>query len=158
MLRLCLWPRPSVKRCSGCTEEKPLADFPRSANNADGVMGWCLACNRAKHVPRPYVPRTPEQEAAHQRHNATYRERHPGDRARRAKQWRAEHPKATAAHDAVARALRNGTLVKPETCQRCPKKGRLEAHHEDYEKPLEVEWLCRRCHKKADVMELGVAV
>jgi hypothetical protein len=39
-----------------------------------------------------------------------------------------------------------GTVVRPETCSRCAQGGTIEGHHEDYDKPLEVEWLCRPCH------------
>ncbi len=47
----------------------------------------------------------------------------------------------------VRTALRKGTIVKPELCSRCGNKAkRLEAHHHDYSKPLEVEWLCTPCH------------
>ena len=51
------------------------------------------------------------------------------------------------AHKEVEKALRRGALKKPahcEQCQRIPK--RLEGHHEDYSKPLEVHWICHRCH------------
>jgi hypothetical protein len=45
-------------------------------------------------------------------------------------------------------ALRNRSLVKPAHCQArgCTRQHRLEAHHEDYERPFEVEWFCPRCH------------
>jgi|SRR5215469_2603730 len=47
----------------------------------------------------------------------------------------------------VKRAVANGKLVKPLDCQGCGASNkRLDAHHKDYSKPLEVEWLCRRCH------------
>lgn len=40
---------------------------------------------------------------------------------------------------------RRGKLI-PQPCRVCgdPK---AEKHHHDYSKPLEVEWLCRSCHR-----------
>ena len=44
-------------------------------------------------------------------------------------------------------ALRSGQLKAPNTCQRCGASDRqIHGHHEDYAKPLEVIWLCARCH------------
>lgn len=37
--------------------------------------------------------------------------------------------------------------VKRDKCEVCGKTA-VEAHHEDYSKPLEVKWLCRRHHLK----------
>lgn len=67
------------------------------------------------------------------------------------RRWRALHPGRAAAHCAVHRAIARGTLVRPETCQTegCG-RGRPEAHHDDYSKPLEVRWLCKPCHVRAD--------
>jgi hypothetical protein len=69
---------------------------------------------------------------------------------------RERKPKQTAAKMAVGIAIRNGTLVKPICCSLCLESpvfadGRsgIQAHHEDYGNPLEVVWLCYRCH--ADV-------
>lgn len=43
--------------------------------------------------------------------------------------------------------LRRGNVVKPSTCARCGGTGeRIEAHHKDHAKPLDVEWLCSVCH------------
>lgn len=52
------------------------------------------------------------------------------------------------AHYLVAAALKRGVLIKPVLCEECHKERKLEAHHADYSKPLEVEWLCPRCHGK----------
>lgn len=45
-------------------------------------------------------------------------------------------------------AIRDGVLKRPRFCllksSRC--SGRIEAHHSDYNKPLEVLWLCREHH------------
>lgn len=38
--------------------------------------------------------------------------------------------------------------MKPKKCQECQQVARLYGHHNDYHKPLEVEWLCQPCHEK----------
>jgi hypothetical protein len=54
-----------------------------------------------------------------------------------------------AAHSAVAAAVASGALIRPLKCERCPvEAANLVAHHYDYDKQLDVEWLCRKCHGK----------
>lgn len=37
--------------------------------------------------------------------------------------------------------------IKPDGCSVCKEKtGKIEGHHPDYEKPLEIIWACRDCH------------
>jgi excisionase family DNA binding protein len=55
----------------------------------------------------------------------------------------------TTARMAVARAIKDGTLVR-QSCH-CGKAG--EAHHPDYSKPLEVEWLCKQHHRERHAQE-----
>lgn len=45
-------------------------------------------------------------------------------------------------------AIKKGILKRPETCVCCGRSGsgRIVAHHPDYSKPLEVQWLCDTCH------------
>lgn len=42
-----------------------------------------------------------------------------------------------------------GRIVRPTRCERCKRKSQqpIEAHHEDYSRPLDVEWLCFTCHR-----------
>ena len=51
------------------------------------------------------------------------------------------------------KALKKGILIRPSNCSKCNenksfKDGRsgIQAHHNDYNKPLEVRWLCQKCH------------
>lgn len=39
-----------------------------------------------------------------------------------------------------------GIIKRPEACERCRKSAKVEGHHNDYSKPLVVEWLCKECH------------
>lgn len=50
------------------------------------------------------------------------------------------------AHRYVAKAIRLGVL-KEQPCEICGNFD-VDAHHDDYTKPLEVRWLCRSCHRK----------
>lgn len=57
------------------------------------------------------------------------------------------------AHSVVERAIKNGRLTNPGKCSTCGYSGKfddgrtaIQAHHNDYNKPLEVRWLCQKCH------------
>ena len=67
------------------------------------------------------------------------------------KRWRDRNREKKRAHDAVAYSLRTGKLVKGP-CEQLGSDcgGRVEAHHDDYTKPLSIRWLCKRHHKQAD--------
>jgi hypothetical protein len=68
------------------------------------------------------------------------------------------------AHRLVRQALLERKMERGECCEGCGVSGRfrttptgkrgrytLEGHHENYDKPLEVVWLCKSCHKRADI-------
>lgn len=38
-------------------------------------------------------------------------------------------------------------ITRPEICEKCFISCKPQGHHRDYSKPLEVVWLCARCHK-----------
>lgn len=53
------------------------------------------------------------------------------------------------AKEKARQAYKNGLIQKPLFCEKCHEKKPLDKHHPDYNKPLEVMWLCRSCHKVA---------
>lgn len=52
---------------------------------------------------------------------------------------------ATKAHNMVKRAIKNGWLV-PQPCEVCGATKRIHAHHEDYNYPMQIQWLCTAHH------------
>lgn len=118
-----------LKRCKGCGETKAVQDFTRCDKNRDGYWGKCKTCCAA--MSAEWRRANPEKVAAG---NKRHMERHP-DKAR--------------ARSVVTSAVERGTLMKPDRCEGCGElfaAPELHAHHRDYSKPLEVEWLCVGCH------------
>ena len=54
------------------------------------------------------------------------------------------HPAIYAAHRATKKAILLGDITR-QSCEVCG-DGRSNAHHDDYSKPLDVRWLCRKHH------------
>ena len=104
---------------------------------ADGHLGKCKECTKA-------------DVKLHRKENDSVREydRKRGNRqtAEDTRRYRAENPRKYAAHCAVGSALRTGKLIKLDKCEQCMSDLHVEGHHDDYSKPLEVRWLCSRCH------------
>ena len=59
--------------------------------------------------------------------------------------WAERNPEKRKAHYATGNAIRDGNLIK-QPCEVCSTTEDIEAHHDDYTKPLEVRWLCTKHH------------
>lgn len=60
-----------------------------------------------------------------------------------------KHKEKNAARNILNEAVRGGKLHKPLSCSVCNMSGKkIEGHHKDYSKPLEVVWLCTLCHNQ----------
>ena len=54
--------------------------------------------------------------------------------------------KDTRAHQIYTLAIEKGIIVRNELCEACGSTGRIEGHHDSYDEPLSVRWLCHNCH------------
>lgn len=64
----------------------------------------------------------------------------------RQQRWRQQNPKSYLAHLSVKNAVNLGVIVRLP-CEVCGDE-KSEAHHPDYDRPYDVQWLCRRHHKR----------
>ena len=58
--------------------------------------------------------------------------------------WLEKNTVKRAAHIIFGNAVRDGK-IKKQPCEVCGET-KVDGHHDDYEKPLEVRWLCRKHH------------
>jgi len=97
--------------------------------------------------------------AEHQREAMRKSKKHNVDRVRayNRRYWRENahrYRERNRARKAVFDAIKRGQLVRG-SCERKDEgtcRGRIEGHHDDYERPLEVRWLCSRHHGELDQM------
>lgn len=59
--------------------------------------------------------------------------------------WRERNRDKRRAHIILGNAIREKKIV-PQPCERCGFALGVHGHHEDYSKPLDVIWLCKKCH------------
>jgi len=60
------------------------------------------------------------------------------------KPYKKNNPEKIKAHRKVRQAIERGEMER-QPCEVCGDEP-TDAHHEDYSKPLEVRWLCRKHH------------
>lgn len=65
------------------------------------------------------------------------------------KNWRIKNMEKWKAHKLVYANMRNGN-IKRLPCIICGNE-KSEAHHEDYSKPLEIMWMCKKHHTEHHV-------
>lgn len=65
----------------------------------------------------------------------------------RQRRWQLNNPLKDKAHRIVGCCLKTGLIKKANSCEECGANVFLTAHHSDYKKPYDVEWLCKSCHK-----------
>jgi len=131
-----------MKVCSSCKVEKSKSDFQVRRESKDGLTASCKAClkirdrnreNESRRQKRREYQKTEAGKQAHKRAMDAYHKR---------------YPMKYASHVITGNAIRDGKLIQASECSVCKSTEKIEGHHDDYTKPLEVRWLCESCHKE----------
>jgi hypothetical protein len=145
------------KTCFKCGEAKLLTDFYKHSKMADGRLNKCKECTK-KDLSKNYLENIdhyaeyeksrsslPHRVKAREEYAQTEQGKIAGNKAKR--KYAARNPERQKATCAVNNAVRDGRLQKLP-CEKCGSTNRVHGHHEDYNKPLDVIWLCPQCHKE----------
>jgi hypothetical protein len=133
----------NMKLCFKCQTKKSLINFYKHSGMVDGYLNKCKSC--AKEDTTNYRNQNIEKVRQYDRERSKLPHRIELQ-TRLTKLWRNQDKRRSVAHNAVLRALKNGKLIA-QPCNIC-RKEEVVAHHDDYDKPLQVTWLCYSCHAK----------
>jgi hypothetical protein len=126
-----------LKLCTKCGAEKPHSEFYTNHRTLDGLTHQCKEC-----ICKQSCDWAKNNAARKREINKRWRNNHP----ERAKEYRD-------AGNAMWKAINEGRLIRGEVCEFCGSGDRIQGAHIDYSKPLEVKWLCIKCHRKWDMAQ-----
>jgi len=146
-----------MKNCKDCSIAKELHDYYIAPTSPDGHVNRCKECtkagvraNRANKIEyyRDY-DRSRNMSSDRVKARREYIITDAGKDARRkaAITYRNKFPNSYRAKIKFGNALRANIVERQYSCSKCSSDINVEGHHDDYSKPLEVRWLCSRCHK-----------
>ena len=119
-----------MKRCFKCARDLPLTEFYRHPRMSDGHLGKCRSCTRRD------VRENREKRRSYYLAYDRSRKRDVPPRKKERK----------GAAQAVYNAIKRGKMVRGACRIGVDCRGRVEAHHVDYSRPLDVMWLCKKHH------------
>lgn len=153
--------------CNTCQTEKSIGEFYQQPDSKTGRMSQCKECILIKRK----IYRNRNKEIVHACKNAWYsrnkerareqiykwkkanpmymkfwHQQNTDKNTRNGRAWRARHPHYVKCHKQYRLALKTGDIVRPGHCMICNTEGKIEGHHHDYSKPLNVVWVCKKCH------------
>ena len=158
-----------MKPCIKCGELKELSEFYKHSAMSDGRLGKCKECckkdntanRRLKHdyyaaydKQRANLPHRKKAVEEYHKNNPDkvkaikdrWAKNNKDKIAASTSRYRSKYKHKAIAHGRTNYAVSAGKITK-KPCALCGNE-KVQAHHEDYNKPLEVIWLCPSCHAK----------
>lgn len=153
--------------CRKCIETKPLEAFTTSAKSKNGKINLCKECgrlaaknyykrNRGKKIEyskkysktsKGYSVRLKYLNSAREIINKRVRENTTTEQRAAIRRKQNElYPQKYKARSVLRTALCRG-IIQKEPCCICGSTKAIEAHHTDYNKPIDVMWMCRSHHR-----------
>lgn len=140
-----------MKYCSKCENKKDRSEFDTHRKSKDGLQGWCKDCHRQYRRSNIGKEVSRKAEGKYQKTSKgkeTIQKQRQTDKGKEcSRRYRTQYPEKTKARSILNKEIAAGRILRPSHCESCFEERFVEGHHEDYSKPLDVEWLCTKCHK-----------
>lgn len=130
-------------RCGKCGNFKPYEDFYKNKRTILGITYECKKCHCETSV------RTRDKNKSRKTNKEYMRRAYQKNPDKIRAYWRTRSetdPQKLHARNLLNSAVRHGKIKRPLSCEKCGAVGMVYGHHEDYDKPLDVQWLCADCH------------
>jgi len=156
------------KKCVKCKETKPISEFYSDPRAKDKLCYYCKKCSydkclayRKKNRDK-FLNKLKEYHDAHQEEARQYRIANKAKESAYGKLYRLKHKKEKSIYNKRymkdnklkinAHHLANMYFLKYKSkrkkyCEFCGDISNIK-HHPDYNKPLDVQWLCHSCHNR----------
>ena len=162
-----------TKFCYKCKQYKDVNEFYKNKSKKDGLASGCKSCtkqsdkeyhlhnrNTRLKMMREYQEKNRDvlrikgikysrSEKGRELNKAAckkYYWKHRNLIAQRMKESKLQEPKKYKSRYQFCNAVKLGKITRPTHCQMCNKEALVHGHHEDYDKPFEVIWVCSGCH------------
>lgn len=150
-----------MKKCSNCGIVKEKTEFWKRVSRACGVSSECKICWSTRRKQK-YSENIEEKRLERKVYYYKNREKlckavvdgQKGNKRYRKYQNKyliqkiKDNDPKFVARKMVQLALKSGMITRATECSKCSSALLIEGHHEDYMKPLDVTWLCRKCHRQ----------
>ena len=144
------------KKCFKCGEVKCMSLFYKHNAMSDGHLNKCKECTKndtkKNRIANIDYYTAYEKQRNKKPHRVEARKKYLAlnpEKLREAKlKWNKNNRHKKAAHLRVKRALVKGIMVKKQFCEICGDNGNIEGHPPNYTEPLNVVWVCKKCHTK----------
>ena len=126
----------TTKQCFKCKKILPLSSFYKHPKMTDGRVNKCKECNK-KDVKENRLNKIEYYRSYDSKRGSRQTKEN-------LQKYRKDNPKKYAAHLLFNNAKRKGFIVELP-CEICGNT-KVVGHHDDYNKPLNVRWLCQVHH------------
>ena len=110
------------KVCPNCKQEKVAVEFGMDRRSKTGLKSWCKVCSN--------------------KHRNDYRKKNPYQR------YTFNSFIKETCRRFTSTLINYGFIEEPDECEVCGSDERLHAHHLSYENPLDVVFVCHKCHNQ----------
>lgn len=135
------------KYCSKCKKIKNINEFGFDKNRKSLHQAYCKICKNI--TMKEWRNNNPDRDILTQKKSyINNKHKYRNKQILRSNKWKEKNKKAVIAHILVSKAIKTGKIKRINKCEICHKNKNTVGHHDDYNYPYKIKWLCRSCHRK----------